>query len=127
MHQELIYPGYMSKEAQDFLKGHYEEEERDGLGVVGVFIKTHDGKTIMPSKGDVFIKDESGISLGEKKSLSETVMYSKERMRKKAQEYKKLTDLAREAYKNSFKEGTGNSQSTFILGFISGYKSKENE
>lgn len=61
--EEFIYPGYMSTEAQEFFKGHYTEEQRDGCGAVGTFLKLSDGKTRMPSKGDVFIRDKKGISL----------------------------------------------------------------
>ena len=66
--EEFIYPGYMSTEAQEFFKGHYVEEQRDGCGAVGTFLKFSDGKTKMPSKGDIFIRNKKGISLKTKES-----------------------------------------------------------
>ena len=65
---EFTYPGYMSTEAQEFFKGHYVEEQRDGCGAVGTFLKLSDGKTKMPSKGDIFIRNKKGISLKTKES-----------------------------------------------------------
>jgi len=60
MNAELTYPGYMSKEAQDFFKDNIIEEQRDGCAVVGSFITLENGKTVLPSKGDKFIKNEHG-------------------------------------------------------------------
>lgn len=59
--EEFTYPGYMSEEAQDFFKGHVKQEQRDGMAVIGSFIRLADGSTVLPSKNDVFIKDSAGI------------------------------------------------------------------
>lgn len=56
--QKLIYPGYMSSEAQEFFKGYTIEEERDGCNVIGTFIVLANNKIHLPSKGDEFIKTE---------------------------------------------------------------------
>lgn len=62
--KKLIYLGYMSSEAHDFFGDNLIKEERDGCAVVGFFIKLDNGKTVMPSKGDIFIKtDENKIKL----------------------------------------------------------------
>ena len=53
------YTGWMSQEAQLFFDGHIIKEERDGVAVVGTFIKLASGKTHLPSKGDVFTKHEN--------------------------------------------------------------------
>jgi len=58
--KKLIYPGYMSQEAQDFFKGSVIREEREGCATVGSFIKLASGKTHLPSKGEEFEKDEEG-------------------------------------------------------------------
>lgn len=58
--KKLIYPGYMSKKCSEFFGDSLINEERDGCGVVGYFIKLENGNTIMPSKGDIFFKDENG-------------------------------------------------------------------
>ena len=57
---EFTYQGFMSSEAQEFFKGNVIEEQRDGCAVVGSFIKLANGKTTLPSKGDVFIKHLNG-------------------------------------------------------------------
>lgn len=57
---EFIYPGFMSKEAQEFFKENMIKEQRDGCAVMGFFITLEDGRTILPSKGDKFIKNEQG-------------------------------------------------------------------
>lgn len=58
--EKLIYPGYMSQEAQEFFKGSVIREEREGCATVGSFIKLASGKTHLPSKGEEFEKDEEG-------------------------------------------------------------------
>lgn len=60
MNKELTYPGYMSKESIEFFGNKLTREERDGCAVVGHFVQLEDGKTVMPSKGDVFTKNEEG-------------------------------------------------------------------
>ncbi len=58
------YEGWMSKEAQKFFEGSVIREERDGVSVVGSFIKLSSGDTYLPKKGDSFKKWENGsISL----------------------------------------------------------------
>lgn len=57
----LVYPGYMSFEAGEFFKGYLESEERNGCAVVGSFVTLADGKVVLPSKGDMFTKDEKGL------------------------------------------------------------------
>ena len=56
--EELIYPGFMSKEASDFFGNNLIREDRDGCGAVGHFVKLENGRTVMPNKGDMFVKDE---------------------------------------------------------------------
>jgi hypothetical protein len=58
--EKHIYPGYMSKEAQEFFKGCVIREEREGCATIGSFIKLASGKTHLPSKGEEFEKDEEG-------------------------------------------------------------------
>jgi len=58
--KEFEYMGYMSSEACEFFKGKIIEEQRDGLGVIGNFVKLSNGDTHLPSKGDKFKKDENG-------------------------------------------------------------------
>jgi len=57
--KEFVYEGYMSQEAQDFFKDNLEKEQRDGLAVIGSFVKLASGNTHMPNKGDVFTKWEN--------------------------------------------------------------------
>lgn len=62
--KKLIYPGYMSQECKNFFGDDLVSEEREGCAVVGHFVKLKDNTTRMPSKGDVFIKDnDSKIEL----------------------------------------------------------------
>jgi hypothetical protein len=61
MEEEFVYEGWMGQEAQDFFKGNSKSEQRDGCGAVGTFIKLANGKTHLPSKGDIFTKDENGL------------------------------------------------------------------
>jgi hypothetical protein len=56
--KEFKYKGYWCSEAEEFFKGFVTREERDGCGVVGHFINLSNGKTCLPNKGDVFIKEE---------------------------------------------------------------------
>ena len=60
MTQEFTYLGFLTDEAVNFFEGKMIREERDGCAVVGAFIKLENGTTCMPSKGDVFIKDDLG-------------------------------------------------------------------
>lgn len=59
---QLTYPGYMSQEAQSFFEGYLLTEQRDGCAATGFFVRLANGSTVMPSKGDVFIKDNKGIT-----------------------------------------------------------------
>lgn len=54
------YPGYMNSDAVKFFDGNIIEEQRDGVAVIGHFIKLSDGSTHLPSKGDKFIKHNDG-------------------------------------------------------------------
>ena len=64
MQEQLTYQGFLTDEAITFFGDKRESELRDGCGAVGTFIMLSNGKTHMPSKGDVFMKDEnSNISL----------------------------------------------------------------
>lgn len=58
--EEFEYLGFMSSDAQKFFKGKVIKESRDGIGVVGNFIKLSNGETHLPSKGDNFKKYEDG-------------------------------------------------------------------
>jgi hypothetical protein len=60
MEKEFIYPGFLTSEAITFFGDKRKSEERDECAVVGTFIELENGKTRMPSKGDIFIKDENG-------------------------------------------------------------------
>lgn len=60
MNVEFTYLGHMSQEAEEFFKDNIIREERDGCAVVGSFIILENGKTILPSKGDKFTKNEQG-------------------------------------------------------------------
>jgi hypothetical protein len=57
---EFVYPGYLNDESINFFGDKRISEKRDGCGAVGTFIKIPNGKTHMPSKGDIFIKDNLG-------------------------------------------------------------------
>lgn len=59
--EKFIYEGYMSQEAQDFFKDNIKTEQRDGVAVIGSFVKLASGDTHLPSKGDVFTKHENGV------------------------------------------------------------------
>jgi hypothetical protein len=59
--EKFIYEGYMSQEAQDFFKDNIKTEQRDGVAVIGSFVKLANGDTHLPNKGDVFIKHENGV------------------------------------------------------------------
>lgn len=71
--EEFVYKGYFWSEAEeffndnvvsDFLNDNVISEERDGCNVVGHFIKLSNNNTHLPSKGDIFVKDNNGrISL----------------------------------------------------------------
>lgn len=58
--EQLTYPGYMSSEASEFFGDSLVKEKREGCATVGHFIKIQDGRTVMPSKGDIFVKDKDG-------------------------------------------------------------------
>jgi len=58
--EKLEYKGYMSSEAQEFFEGNIITEQRDGLAVIGHFVKLSNGETCLPSKGDIFTKHEDG-------------------------------------------------------------------
>jgi hypothetical protein len=58
--KELKYKGYMDDVAHEFFKDRAIYEQRDGMAVIGYFIILKDGRTHLPSKGDVFTKDENG-------------------------------------------------------------------
>jgi hypothetical protein len=60
MTQEFTYLGFLTDEAVNFFAGKMIKEERDGCAVVGTFVKLENGKTCMPSKGDIFTKDDLG-------------------------------------------------------------------
>jgi hypothetical protein len=61
MNKKFTYPGYMSKEAQDFFKDNsFEEPHPNVEGVSGTFVYLSDGTTHLPSKGETFVKDEHG-------------------------------------------------------------------
>lgn len=57
---QFTYPGYFSKEAEEFFGDKVITEQRDGLAVVGHFVKLENGKTSLPSKNDRFEKDSDG-------------------------------------------------------------------
>lgn len=54
--EQFIYEGYMSKEAEKFFGKNLVTEQREGIAVMGFFIKLSNGQTHMPSKGDIFKK-----------------------------------------------------------------------
>ena len=56
----------------------------------------------------------------------ESIDISRERIKKHSEEIGRIAKLAKEAYKN-VTEGKSTDESNFILGFIAGYKKKENE
>jgi hypothetical protein len=58
--KQFKYLGYMSKEAEEFFEDNLIREERAGCAVVGHFIKLENGQTVMPSKNQIFIKNEEG-------------------------------------------------------------------
>lgn len=60
---QFTYQGYMSKEAQEFFHDHLIQEQREGLAVIGYWVKTVDGNTHMLERGLTFIKDTKGIHL----------------------------------------------------------------
>jgi len=60
MTQEFTYLGFLTDEAVNFFAGKMITEERDGCAVVGTFVKLENGTTCMPSKGDIFTKDNLG-------------------------------------------------------------------
>lgn len=49
---------------------------------------------------------------------------NREKIKQKAGEVAEIAKLAKKAFDETFTEGIGNVESTFILGFISGYKTK---
>lgn len=57
----FTYQGYMSQEAQNFFGDNIIQEQRDGMAVMGFWVKTQDGNTHMLSKGQQYTKDEKGI------------------------------------------------------------------
>jgi hypothetical protein len=59
--EQFTYQGYMSQEAEDFFNGHMKSEERDGCAVVGHFIQLPNGKTHLPSRGDIFEKEDGAM------------------------------------------------------------------
>ena len=56
----------------------------------------------------------------------ENIEKSRIKNKEKAEEFGRIAKLAKESYKN-VTEGESNPESYFILGFIAGYKKKENE
>lgn len=54
--ESFCYKGYMSKEAEEFFGENLLKEQREGVAVMGYFVKLSNGQTHMPSKGDVFKK-----------------------------------------------------------------------
>lgn len=54
--KSLEYIGYMTDEMKDFLGDKLIQEQREGLGVVGMFLKTCSGSTHLLSKGDIVNK-----------------------------------------------------------------------
>jgi hypothetical protein len=61
---EFKFEGYLTDEAINFFGEKLKREKRDGCDVVGTFITMADGKTHMPYKNEIFVKDKSGnISL----------------------------------------------------------------
>lgn len=60
MEKEFTYLGFLSTEAVTFFGDKRFSEERDGCATVGTFIELENGKTHMPSKGDIFAKDING-------------------------------------------------------------------
>jgi len=63
MNNQFTYQGYMSNDAQEFFKDYLIQEQRQGIAVVGFWVKTADGNTIMLQKGLTFIKDNKGLYL----------------------------------------------------------------
>lgn len=54
--KSLEYIGYMTEEMKEFLGDKLIKEQREGLGVVGNFVKTCSGATHLLSKGDIVNK-----------------------------------------------------------------------
>ena len=57
--EKLVYPGYMSDECITFFGDKLIREDREGCAVVGHFVKLKGGNTTMPTRNDIFIKDEN--------------------------------------------------------------------
>jgi hypothetical protein len=57
---EFEYKGWMCRDAQSFFYDNLIEEQRDGLAVMGFFIKLSNGETHLAEKGDLFTKYEDG-------------------------------------------------------------------
>lgn len=60
MIQTFEYKGYWCSDAESFFAGNYVSEERAGCATVGFFVKLANNETVMPAKGDKFIKSEDG-------------------------------------------------------------------
>lgn len=58
--EEFKYKGYMCDDAENFFEGKVISEQRDGCAVVGHFVKLGNGNTHLPSKGEIFKKDQNG-------------------------------------------------------------------
>lgn len=61
-----------------------------------------------------------------KENIKSILGEKSERIKKLFEENGRIAKLAKEAYKN-VTLGKGNAEGLFILGFIAGYKKKENE
>lgn len=55
---ELKYPGYTSKEVQNFCGKSLKSIQREGIGACGSFLSLSSGKTHLLSKGDTISKND---------------------------------------------------------------------
>jgi hypothetical protein len=106
--QTFTYPGFMSKEAQEFFSDKaFREAHPNVEGASGTFIKLSTGETHLPSKGETFVKDKNGeISLGSDEGIIEVQTNLKPLIPEMKREYFRymLVDLPDELRKKQYPE-----------------------
>lgn len=58
--QAVQWPGYLTNEIKDFCGEYLDSEARDGVGVVGYFLRTLEGHSYILSKNDWIIQGIKG-------------------------------------------------------------------
>lgn len=71
--EAVQYSGWMTPEMRSFVGEALETEQRDGMPVMGTFIRILDGRTKMPSKKDWIMKfDDGGLDIMNEYSFQKT-------------------------------------------------------